>query len=160
MRNHSEPILSRVACYKTHSIHRPPIGRGRWRSAMWTQETRTMAKHLWLERMKAHLIATNVNTKHGCSLTRNAIIGMANREKWGRRKPANYYVRGGQPLVRLPPRRVATGNYGEGGVVITDLKFRQCKWPVAYRDNRHYFCGASCEKSYCADHYEGSIEHV
>ena len=125
---------------------------------MWTQETRTMAKHLWLERMKAHLIATNVNTKHGCSLTKNAIIGMANREKWGRRKPANYYIRNGQPLIRQPAKAVPIGNYGEGGVVITALKYGQCRWPVAYREKKHHFCGAKCERNYCEAHYELSVE--
>lgn len=115
-----------------------------------------MAKYLWLESVKAHLIAANVNAKFGCSLTRNAVIGKANRDKWGRRKAANYYIKGRGFSKKVKPVEVLP--FGQGGVLITDLKFRQCKWPVSYRDNKHYFCGASCENSYCAAHYEKSVE--
>jgi hypothetical protein len=141
---------------------------------IWTDERKAEARRLWMAGYSASLIAESI----GNDCTRNSIIGLAHRGKWGQRRPVyarstapkrprRLYVKPADVKARArpprparpppPPKPIPQRRMPPGGWTLLDLGFGQCKWPVNSppRGGTYLFCGqpivvAGCP--YCREH--------
>lgn len=140
----------------------------------WTEERLERAKNLW---QAGHFSAAEIAKMIGGGLSRNSVIGKANRLKWGERRPGS---RPRKQTIRKPPRPVERHYVlGFGSrfqspvplpatpvieppkppvarmVSLMDLKFGDCRFPIG--DPRHAdygYCGAKAVpgRPYCDWH--------
>ncbi len=112
----------------------------------WTDEKVELLTELWREGQSARLIAEQL----GDGVTRNAVIGKANR--LGLSKPSKSSVTRKQ---RKQEKIKAKLQAPEGGATILSLTASTCRWPIGDPgDDDFRFCGgpANIEQPYCEYH--------
>jgi GcrA cell cycle regulator len=115
----------------------------------WTEERIAELTRMWSEGLTARQIAELL----GDGITRNAVIGKANR--LGLSKPTKSSVTRKQRKVerekKVLPLKAPTGE----GVNIFTLTSSTCRWPIGDPgDAEFHFCGSKCEagQPYCEYH--------
>jgi GcrA cell cycle regulator len=115
----------------------------------WTEERVDALTRMWREGYTARQIAEGL----GDGITRNAVIGKANR--LGLSKPTKSSVTRQQRKVerehKVRPLRAPEGE----GATILNLTSSTCRWPIGDPgDSDFHFCGAKCEagQPYCEYH--------
>lgn len=115
----------------------------------WTDERVETLSNLWREGYTARQIAE----KLGGEVTRNAVIGKANR--LGLSKPSKSSVsRQQRRHQREVPVRKLEAPKGQRATIFT-LTASTCRWPIGDPgDNDFHFCGATCSSGqpYCDYH--------
>ena len=114
----------------------------------WTDERAGKLRELWAAGYSAWQIADRLG-----SITRNAVIGKANR--MGLSKPTK------SSMTRQRKREEdvlvveEAFEVPEGGVSILTLTHATCRWPIGHPgEENFYFCGARSKpgQPYCAHH--------
>jgi len=115
----------------------------------WTEERVESLTRMWRDGYTARQIAEEL----GDGVTRNAVIGKANR--LGLSKPTKSSVTRRQRKIerdkKVLPLQAPTGE----GVSIYTLTASTCRWPIGDPgDNDFHFCGANCTvgQPYCDYH--------
>jgi len=115
----------------------------------WTDERVELLSRLWREGHTARQIAEQL----GNGITRNAVIGKANR--LGLSKPSKSSVtraqRKDEREAKVQPLQAPQGE----GATIFSLTSSTCRWPIGDPgDADFHFCGAKCTpgQSYCDYH--------
>jgi hypothetical protein len=141
---------------------------------IWTDERKAEARRLWMAGYSASLIAESI----GNDCTRNSIIGLAHRGKWGQRRPVyarstapkrprRLYVKPADVKARArpprparpppPPKPIPQRRMPPGGWTLLDLSHHQCHWPVNAppRGGLYLFCGDRTFNgtAYCEYHH-------
>jgi GcrA cell cycle regulator len=141
----------------------------------WTLERVDLVRRRWFERASAMTIARELN----CGISRNAVIGVVNRNGFERGGPAPPKLEAPKPetpapgrpppprpLAPPPPRDlpkvrspeldagVAAAGAGAGPRPIWQLKQCECRWPLGeLLDPPDLFCGAATSGSaWCPAH--------
>lgn len=132
----------------------------------WTDETVEQLRALKAQpKMTASKIALAMDPS-GELLTRNAVIGKMNRIGLGSKRPvkvkANVRVlkpikpKEAVPMTAVePPVALLSEPIVTGDKTITDLRSRDCRWPLGeLMDPPRFFCGAPAliGKPYCSHH--------
>lgn len=146
---------------------------------VWTPEIVALATTMWADKCSAEAIAVTLGT------TRNAVIGKLNRLNLTRHRTGPRPKKGEPRVQeQAPPTALAAPPQGAtvydassppeaepeplaalfvaaerprkaGGLMLTDLRAGQCRWPLgAPMDRPGFFCGAPqvAAKPYCAAH--------
>jgi GcrA cell cycle regulator len=108
----------------------------------WTDERIGRLKALWAEGQPASVIAAELG------LTRNAVIGKANRLKLAKRPHHNPLTVRRAPARPKPPPPPDTSRL----CTLFELSANTCRWPI-----EGGYCGHHAEKTYCAYHRQIGI---
>jgi GcrA cell cycle regulator len=122
----------------------------------WTDELTALLMRLWSEGFSASQIADQIKGPH---LSRNAIIGKANRLRLPARAPPKRSIRPGRkPRIKIfepkpkpqPPAVPSVPTMRQ--LTLLELEPLQCRWPIGV--GKSLFCGADAEKGevYCLFH--------
>jgi len=122
--------------------------------ADWTAERKALVRRLW----ERGFTATQIANRLDIEVTRNAVIGLVHRNRWGHgmipkdkpRKPSprKHATRPASRLV-LPPRQPVPAE----GLTIFDLREHHCRWPEGDRPPFQYCGQDKVGPSYCAAHH-------
>ena len=128
--------------------------------ADWTFERRQLVRRLW----ERGFTATQIAARLDIIVTRNAVIGLVHRNRWGhgmepKAKPRKPSPRkhATRPLPRQPtPARQPVP---PEGLTIFDLRDHHCRWPEGDRPPFRYCGQDKVGPSYCATHHR-KAHHV
>jgi hypothetical protein len=126
--------------------------------ADWTSERKELVRRLW----ERGFTATQIAGRLDIEVTRNAVIGLVHRNRWGHgmlpkdkpRKPSprKHATRPLPRQIPVPPE--PRQPVPPGGLTFFDLREHHCRWPNGEQSPFAY-CGQdkTSNSSYCAAHH-------
>ena len=125
---------------------------------VWSDEAVSILKRLWAEK-SARELSKIFWEDLGLSISRNAIIGKANRLGMTKRMKGKGSLKPKPYAAKKPIEPKFTIAYDSTkGLTLNDLNHRTCRYPISQNQvgnkTEYFFCGKEAKKTYCPEHYK------